>query len=119
MKIYGVAILAACFLTGHIFGDFLGKSLHLNGNLGGVGFAMLMLVLLNDYLKERNLLAAETEQGIIFWSSMYISVVVAMSLIQNVKAALSGGWVAIAVGIIATLACYLLIPLLNKYTSKK
>ena len=118
MKIYGVAILAACFLIGHIFGDFLGKLLHLNGNLGGVGFAMLILVLLNDYLKERNKLPVETEQGILFWSSMYISVVVAMSSIQNVKAALSGGWVALAVGIIATVACYLLIPVINKYTNK-
>lgn len=47
MKTYGVAILAACFLTGHIIGDALEKAFHMDGNLGGVGFAMLFLVFFN------------------------------------------------------------------------
>lgn len=114
MKIYGVGILAACFLIGHILGDYLGKLFHLTGNLGGVGFAMLILVVGNDYFKKNNLIPAETENGILFWSTMYIPVVVAMSASQNVKAALSGGWVAILVGIIATIVCYLLIPVMSK-----
>jgi len=114
MKIYGVGILAACFLIGHILGDYLGKLFHLTGNLGGVGFAMLILVIGNDYFKRKNMIPAETENGILFWSTMYIPVVVAMSATQNVKAALSGGWVAIVVGIVATVCCYLLIPVLSK-----
>ncbi len=114
MKIYGVALLAFCFLVGHILGDFLGKVFHLNGNLGGVGFAMLMLILLNDYFKKKKLLAEETESGILFWSKMYIPVVIAMSSTQNVKAALSGGWLALTVGLLATLACYLFIPIMSK-----
>ena len=114
MKIYGVGILAACFLIGHILGDYLGKLFHLTGNLGGVGFAMLILVVGNDYFKKNNLIPAETENGILFWRTMYIPVVVAMSATQNVKAALSGGWVAILVGIIATIVCYLLIPVMSK-----
>ena len=116
MKIYGVGILAACFLIGHILGDYLGKLFHLTGNLGGVGFAMLILVVGNDYFKRKNLIPSETENGILFWSTMYIPVVVAMSATQNVKAALSGGWVAILVGIIVSLACYLLIPVMNKFS---
>jgi malonate transporter MadL subunit len=116
MKIYGVGILAACFLIGHILGDYLGKLFHLTGNLGGVGFAMLILVVGNDYFKRKNLIPSETENGILFWSRMYIPVVVAMSATQNVKAALSGGWVAILVGIITSLACYLLIPIMNKFS---
>ena len=118
MKIYGVGILAACFLIGHIFGDYLGKIFHLTGNLGGVGFAMLILVVGNDYFKKKKLIPAETENGILFWSTMYIPVVVAMSATQNVKAALSGGWVAILVGIFATIACYLLIPVFSKFSKK-
>ena len=118
MKIYGVGILAACFLIGHIFGDQLGKLFHLTGNLGGVGFAMLILVIGNDYFKRKNIIPAETENGILFWSTMYIPVVVAMSATQNVKAALSGGWVAVLVGIFATIACYLLIPVLSKLSKK-
>jgi malonate transporter MadL subunit len=118
MKIYGVGILAACFLIGHILGDFLGKTFHLTGNLGGVGFAMLILVVGNDYFKKKNLIPTETENGILFWSTMYIPVVVAMSATQNVQAALSGGWVAILVGILATIACYLLIPVFSKLSNK-
>jgi hypothetical protein len=119
MKIYGVGILAACFLIGQFFGDYLGKIFHLSGNLGGVGFAMLILVVSNDYFKKKNLIPNETEQGILFWSTMYIPVVVAMSSIQNVKAALSGGFVAIFVGILATIFCYLLVPVMNKILLKK
>lgn len=118
MKIYGVGILAGCFLIGHIMGDFLGKTFHLTGNLGGVGFAMLILVVGNDYFKKKNLIPSETENGILFWSTMYIPVVVAMSATQNVKAALSGGWVAISVGILATIGCYLLIPIFSKLSKK-
>lgn len=119
MKIYGVAILAACFLVGHIIGDMLGRLFHLNGNLGGVGFAMLLLIYLNDYFKKKQILKPETESGILFWSTMYIPVVVAMSATQNVRAALSGGWSAILVGIIATASCYALIPLFSKMAKAK
>ena len=118
MKIYGVAILAGCFLVGHIIGDQIGKSLHMNGNLGGVGFAMLLLIFFNDYFKKKNILKQETESGMLFWSTMYIPVVVAMSASQNVKAAISGGWVALAVGILGTAACYLLVPFFSKYIKK-
>ena len=114
MKIFGVAILAACFLVGHFIGEELGRFFNLSGNLGGVGIAMLLLVLLNHYLKKKELLKPETESGILFWSTMYIPVVVAMSATQNVKAALSGGWAAIMVAIIATAACYALIPLISR-----
>ena len=119
MKIYGVAILAACFLVGHMAGDSLGRAFHLTGNLGGVGFAMLLLVFANDYFKRNNLIPAETENGILFWSSMYIPVVVAMSATQNVKVALSGGLVALFVGVFATFACFLFVPLVSKFASKR
>jgi len=53
----------------------------------------------------------------LFWSAMYIPVIVAMSATQNVKAALTGGWVALVVGIIATSICFILIPFLSKMSS--
>jgi hypothetical protein len=40
-----------------------------------------------------------------------------MSSIQNVQAALSGGWVALIVGIVGTLFCFALIPLLSRFFS--
>jgi len=118
MKIYGVAILAGCFLVGHIMGEALGVAFNLKGNLGGVGFAMLLLILLNDYFRRKEVLMPETEKGVLFWSSMYIPVVVAMSATQNVKAALSGGWLVILVAIFTTAACYSLIPIMVKMTKK-
>jgi len=48
MKIYGVAILAACYLVGQFIGDWFGSVFEMSGNLGGVGFAMILLILLND-----------------------------------------------------------------------
>lgn len=46
MVIYGVALLSACFLAGNFLGDILGALLHVKANVGGVGFAMLFLILL-------------------------------------------------------------------------
>ena len=117
MKIYGVAVLAACFIAGQLIGDLLGMIFQFEGNIGGVGFGMLLLILLGDYMKKKNWMEKESESGIYFWSGMYIPVVVAMSSIQNVKAALSGGWAALIVGIVATGCCFLLIPLVAKIST--
>ncbi|MEY2648358.1 MAG: malonate transporter subunit MadL [Bacteroidota bacterium] len=116
MKIYGVAVLAACFIAGQLIGDVLGMVFKFDGNIGGVGFGMLLLILFGDAMKKKNWIDTEAESGIHFWSGMYIPVVVAMSSIQNVKAALSGGWVALVVGVVATGFCFMLIPLLSKFS---
>jgi malonate transporter MadL subunit len=114
MKIYGVAVLAACYLAGQILGEVLGDIFAFDGNIGGVGFGMLFLILLGDFMKQKNWIDTESESGVYFWSGMYIPVVVAMSSIQNVQAALSGGWVALVVGVVGTLFCFALIPILSK-----
>ena len=114
MKIYGVAVLAACYIAGQLIGDILGIVFRFDGNIGGVGFGMLLLILCGDAMKKNKWIDHESESGIYFWSGMYIPVVVAMSSIQNVKAALSGGWAALLVGVVATGCCFLLIPLVAK-----
>ena len=114
MKIYGVAFLAGCYLVGQLIGQYLGIFLGIGGNVGGVGISMLLLVLVNDRFYKTTSMNSETKEGILFWSSMYIPVVVAMSSILNVKAAISGGWVAVASGVVATSCCYLLIPVLSR-----
>jgi malonate transporter MadL subunit len=113
MKIYGIAFLAACYLVGQWVGEILGRSVGLSGNVGGVGIGMLLMILLSDPLKKRKLLPIESELGILFWSSMYIPVVVAMSAIQNVHAAVKGGWVALAVGVLVTMLMLFLVPILS------
>ena len=45
MKIYGVSLLAACFLIGKFLGNFLGKIMNINADVGGVGFSMIILIL--------------------------------------------------------------------------
>jgi hypothetical protein len=44
--------------------------------------------------------------------------VIAMSATQNVKAALTGGWVAVFVGVIATGISFLCIPIIVKMGEK-
>lgn len=116
MKIYGVAFLAGCFLIGQVIGKYIGVALGIGGNVGGVGFGMLLLVLVNDRFYKKTAIHPETKNGVLFWSAMYIPVVIAMSSVLNVKAALSGGWVAVIAGILATSCCYLLIPALAKWS---
>ena len=116
MKIYGVAFLAACYLIGQVIGKYIGIGLGIGGNVGGVGIAMILRVMINDRFYKKTSLNVETQAGVLFWSSMYIPVIVAMSSILNVKVALSNGWVAIFSGILATSCCYLLIPLISKWS---
>lgn len=53
MTIYGVALLAFCFLVGKFLGSFLGVCMGINGDVGGVGFAMILLIFTNVFLKEK------------------------------------------------------------------
>ncbi len=119
MQIYGVALLAGCFLLGRFLGTLLGKSIDIDGDVGGVGFAMILLMVTAMYLRKKNWLPQESERGIWFWSSIYIPVVVAMAATQNVKAAFTGGWVAILAGVAVTAAGFFLVPILSKIGKKK
>ena len=116
--IYGVALLAACYLIGQIIGELLGRWLNINANVGGVGFAMFLLIIVNRWMHERKFLTEEMERGILFWSNLYIPVIVAMSAVQDVKAATSGGIIAILAGIIPTSLCVLALPLLMRIGKK-
>ncbi|MEZ5069527.1 MAG: malonate transporter subunit MadL [Bacteroidales bacterium] len=114
MRIYGVALLAGCFLVGKYAGNLLGALIGVNGDVGGVGFAMILLMGLSTLGRKKGWLLPPTEDGILFWSSMYIPVIVAMAATQNVRAAVSGGWVAILAGLAGTLVCFLLVPLIAR-----
>lgn len=119
MVIYGVSLLSICMLVGIFFGDLLGKIIGVDSNVGGVGIGMLMLVLLVDYLKKKNKLNANSQEGLSFWSSMYIPIVVAMAAQQNVVAAVKGGPIAILAGIGAVLIGWALVPVLSGIGKEK
>lgn len=110
MVVYGVALLAGCYMAGNFIGDVLGALLGVKANIGGVGFAMLLLILISTWAIQKGYMKAPEEQGIKFWSAMYIPIVVAMSSIQNVAAALSGGVVAVLGGVLAVVIGFLAIP---------
>ncbi len=118
MKIYGVALLAACFLLGKILGNLLGALINIDSDIGGVGFAMFLLMLSSIYLRKKGWLVQESERGILFWSSIYIPIVVAMAATLNVKAAVSGGFIAILAGIGATVVALFLVPVIAKIGRK-
>ena len=114
MVLYGVAALALCMLSGTIVGELLGVTLGVDANVGGVGFAMIMLIFATDWLRRKGKFPKASEQGILFWSAMYIPIVVAMAARQNVFSALSGGWMAIVAGVAAVTASFAVIPLLAR-----
>lgn len=114
MIIYGVAALSACLLTGMIVGDLLGAAIGVDANVGGVGFAMILLVLITDRLRRRGRFPEVTEQGVLFWSAMYIPIVIAMASTQNVVEAVAGGPVALLAGLGALLAGAALVPVLSR-----
>ena len=112
--IYGVALLSFCMLVGVFVGDVLGDLIGVQANVGGVGIAMLLLIVLSNLSHHRFQLSAPTEKGVNFWSAMYIPIVVAMAAKQNVIAAVSSGWMAIIAGVAAVAASFAMIPLLDK-----
>ena len=114
MVIYGVTLLAFCFISGLFLGELLGRLIGIEANLGGVGIAMLLLIGLSAYLKKKILLPPITEKGITFWSAIYIPIVVAMAAKQNVIAAIDGGMIAIIGGSLAVFISFLMIPLISK-----
>ena len=114
MVIYGVALLSFCMLVGVFVGDFLGDLIGVKANVGGVGIAMLLLILLTSLSSQKFRLKPMTESGIGFWSAMYIPIVVAMAAKQNVIAAISSGWMAIIAGVAAVAASFAMIPVLDR-----
>ena len=119
MIIYGVAILSLSMLAGLFIGDLLGIAIGVKANVGGVGIAMLILILLDNNPRKKMQLSPITAKGITFWSAMYIPIVVAMAAKQNVYAALTGGPLALLAGALAVACSFALIPLMTKLSEGK
>ena len=119
MAIYGTALLAACVLIGLFIGDLLGVAIGVKANVGGVGFAMMLLIFASEALRRKNLLPQPTREGVQFWSAIYIPVVVAMAAQQNVVAALKGGPAAILAGFLAVVVSFALIPVIERIGKEK
>ena len=122
MEIYGLGLVGICMFIGSLFGNLIGKlinslvpSVEITGDIGGVGFAMLLLIIGTNYIdKKGKPLSEKTSRGISLLSALYIPIVVAMSANQNMYSAFSSGAVAFVAGILATIGGLLLVPVITK-----
>lgn len=114
MIIYGVALLSVCLVTGMLIGEGLGVLLNVDANVGGVGIAMLLLMLASNSDKFKSLTEGASGAGIKFWSAMYVPIVVAMAAKQNVAGATEGGLLALAAGVISVAVSFALVPLISR-----
>lgn len=109
MAIYGTSLLSLCLLVGLSLGRIIGRMVGLDADVGGVGIAMILLILCCDWMRHRGLLKPPTEGGITFWGQIYVPIVVAMAASQNVLGALSGGTMAIMAGVLGVVVCFVLV----------
>lgn len=114
MAIYGTALLSSCLLAGLVLGKILGILIGVEANVGGVGIAMLFLILACDRLHRSGRLPPPSAQGILFWSYIYIPIVVAMAASQNVIAAIEGGTLALVAGVSVVVISFALVPLISR-----
>lgn len=114
MIVYGVALLSVCLLLGMLIGEVLGVLLGVEANVGGVGIAMLFLVMASNSSRFKALTEGAAGAGIQFWSAMYIPIVVAMAAQQDVAGATEGGMLALTAGVAAVIVSFALVPVLSK-----
>ncbi len=113
--IYGVALLSACAFIGSLIGNLLGLITGLNSNIGGVGFAIVLLLIATNSKTVNKILPQNYTKGILFWKEMFIPVIIAMSASTDVVHALDGGVLALALGVGVVVVMLLLIPVFNKF----
>ena len=119
MTIYGVALLALCSLVGLVAGEALGFLLGVKANVGGVGFAMILLISSTDWMAKRGHFKPLSAGGVLFWSGMYSPIVVAMAAQQNVLGAIKGGSLAFLAGTIGVGASFAMIPFIARIGQAK
>ena len=117
MIIYGVALLSGCLFLGMLAGEALGVLLGVSANVGGVGIAMVLLVLASNSNRMKSLVDGASGNGIKFWGAMYIPIVVAMAASQNVAGAAAGGLIALVAGSAAVVVSFALVPVLSRLGS--
>ena len=97
-----------------MIGDLLGHALGMKTNVGGVGIAMLLLIVLRMWLHKYGRFCATSESGVNYWGAIYIPVVVAMAMQQNVVAALHGGPMALLAAAASVVVCGCFISFINR-----
>jgi malonate transporter MadL subunit len=118
MIIYGVALLSLCVLIGLFLGQVLGSVLGIQANVGGVGIAICLLVFACSHPASKPHFQGPSAQGVLFWSGMYIPIIVAMAARQDVYGALGSGFIAVLAGMSAVVISFAAIPILMLFGSR-
>ena len=116
---FGTALLAVCYLLGTVAGDALGILIGVKANVGGVGFAMILLIASLHFAHKRGLITAGTDRGVTFWAALYIPVVVAMSATQHVVVAFKSGMVAGLGAAGSVVVCAGMIAVINRIIERR
>ena len=117
--IYSLVTLALCMLLGKYIGNCFGALVGINADVGGVGFAILLLLFVNNSKFFPFARKNDFTQGMQFWKKMYMPVVVAMAASQNVYRMLTSGMVAIVGGAAAVAFPFLLLYILHKKEERR
>lgn len=112
--IFGVALLAICTLVGGIVGELLGAALGVKSNVGGVGIAMILLILARLWLARSGRLDREVRFGIEFWGALYIPIVVAMAAQQNVVLAIGSGPLVLVAALLTVALCLVAVASISR-----
>lgn len=117
--IYSLVTIALCMLLGKYIGTLLGTLVGIGADVGGVGFAILLMLLVTNCKKFTFTQRQDFIQGMNFWKKMYIPVVVAMAASQNMYRMLTSGMVAIVGGAAAVAFPFFLLYLIHKFGAKE
>ena len=117
--VYSFVTLALCMLLGKYIGTCFGTLVGINADVGGVGFAILLLLFVGTSKLFSFTKRQDFKDGMTFWKKMYIPVVVAMAASQNVYRMLTSGMVAIVGGAASVAFPFLLLYILHKREERR
>ena len=117
MVIYGIALVSFCIIIGEFVGLSLGHLIGLNIDVGGIGIAMILLIIVSNILTQKGYHFHElTESGIKIWSALYIPIFFAMTSKLNVYMAVNSGFIPIIIAIVTVFLMFILVKyLIQKY----
>ena len=117
--IFSLVTLSLCMILGKYIGLLLGTLVGIDADVGGVGFAIILLVIVTNSKFFPFAQKKEFKDGVNFWNQMYMPVVVALAATQNVYRMLTSGMVAIVAGSAAVAVPFLILYLLSKHNQRR
>ena len=117
--IFSLVTLSLCMILGKYIGLLLGTLVGIDADVGGVGFAIILLVIVTNSKCFPFAQKKEFIDGVNFWKKMYMPVVVALAATQNVYRMLTSGMVAIVAGSAAVAVPFLILYLLSKSSQRR